>query len=194
MAVVAQRWAHQDDYDAMIRPLAAARGVPVALVKAIIARESEFKPSAYRAEPQIDDASRGLMQLLYGTAKALGYTGTAEGLYDPATNLRLGVQLLADNIAFAAANGHGVDAAISAYNGGFSAQRRGDGKRTGDTVATPYINQAYVDWVQEAQRYFERYQLATGASGLATESLVSGGGGALALLGGVFYALTRFFR
>jgi soluble lytic murein transglycosylase-like protein len=34
------------------------------------------------------------MQLLYRTAKGLGYSGSTDGLYDPATNIDLGTMLL----------------------------------------------------------------------------------------------------
>jgi len=148
------RYAHEHDFDAIIDSASAEYNVPVALIKAIIAQESNFLAKAYRAEPQIGDASRGLMQLLYGTAKNLGFTGQPDDLYDPSTNIRLGTKYLADNINFAAANGYGVDSAISAYNGGFSSQRTGDGKRTGATKDSPFINAAYVQSVLSLASYF----------------------------------------
>jgi soluble lytic murein transglycosylase-like protein len=37
----------------------------------------------------------GLMQIKLATARGLGYTGTAEGLRDPETNLTYGVKYLA---------------------------------------------------------------------------------------------------
>lgn len=66
----------------------------VADVLAIIQIESSFQPGAYRAEPQIGDASYGLMQILYGTAVDRGYSGPPEGLYDPETNIRYGMAQL----------------------------------------------------------------------------------------------------
>lgn len=51
--------------------------------------ESGGDTFAIRHEPRINDASYGLGQLLYGTARGLGYRGTPEGLYDPETNIYL---------------------------------------------------------------------------------------------------------
>ena len=49
-----------------------------------------------RFQSLIGDASYGLMQLLMSTARGLGYTGDANGLYDAATNIDLGTRLLSD--------------------------------------------------------------------------------------------------
>jgi soluble lytic murein transglycosylase-like protein len=72
-------------------------GLPAALVRLVIRRESNFNPrAAYRG-------NYGLMQIRLGTARALGYRGTAEGLLDPATNMTYGVSYLAG--AYRAARG-----------------------------------------------------------------------------------------
>ena len=63
----------------------------VADVLAVIQIESSFRANAYRAEPQIGDASYGLMQILSSTAADRGYDGPPEGLFDPETNLRYGM-------------------------------------------------------------------------------------------------------
>lgn len=102
-------------FDDLIQQNAAHFGVPESWIRAVIQTESSFNPAAYRAEPQIQDASYGLMQLLYRTAKGLGYTGTPEGLYDPATNIRLGTQLLADHMR---RYGDDIRRVYSAYNSG----------------------------------------------------------------------------
>lgn len=60
-------------------------------VLAVIQIESSFRPSAYRAEPQIGDASYGLMQILSRSAADRGYDGPPEGLFDPETNIRYGM-------------------------------------------------------------------------------------------------------
>lgn len=83
-------------FDDIIAKYALRFNVPEVWIKAVIRTESNFDPEAYRAEPQIQDASYGLMQLLYGTARGLGFTGSANDLYDPDTNIRLGTQLLSD--------------------------------------------------------------------------------------------------
>ncbi len=148
-------------FDSIINDAANAWGVSQAVIKAIIERESNFDPNAYRGEPQIGDASYGLMQLLFGTAQTLGFTGDASQLFDPTTNIRLGTRYLRDLIAKATAYGYNIDSAISAYNGGFSAQRTGDGKRTGDTTDTPFINQSYVDNVIAAANAYAAEASAT---------------------------------
>jgi soluble lytic murein transglycosylase-like protein len=56
------------------------------------------------------------MQIKLATARSLGYTGTAEGLRDPATNLLYGIKYLAG--AFRAANGD-HDRAVHYYAAGY---------------------------------------------------------------------------
>jgi soluble lytic murein transglycosylase-like protein len=76
---------------------AKTHGLPAALLRLVIRRESNFNPRAvYRG-------NFGLMQIRLGTARALGYRGTAEGLLDPATNMTYGVSYLAG--AYRAAHG-----------------------------------------------------------------------------------------
>ncbi len=81
-------------FDSEIRESATRWNVPEPWIKAVIETESSWNPQAYREEMKINDASYGLMQLLYKTALGLGYTGTSSGLYDPATNINLGTKLL----------------------------------------------------------------------------------------------------
>lgn len=76
-------------YGQFIRESAAKYGVDPNLIFATIMIESGGNPQAIRHEPRLGDASYGLGQLLYGTARGLGYKGTPEGLYDPATNIDL---------------------------------------------------------------------------------------------------------
>lgn len=148
------RFAHENDYDLIVAEAGNAWDVDTSLIKALIGAESEFNPNAYRAEPQINDASYGLMQLLYGTARAMGFTGATTQLYDPVTNVRLGTRFIADKIKTASARGYGVDSAISAYNAGFSTVRSGDGKRVTNAPGAPFINQTYVNRVLELASYF----------------------------------------
>jgi len=141
-------------FDELIARAASRYGVPFAAIKAIIARESEFSPWAWRREPSGVE-SHGLMQLLDATAKGAGYsgprgtankeTGQYSGLYDPATNIDVGARHFA--WCYKHAKGD-VGKALSIYNGGASAERRNDGKRITNDPAAPFINQAYVDWVR----------------------------------------------
>lgn len=76
-------------YGSLIEESANKYNVDKKLIFATIMIESRGDSNAYRYEPHINDASYGLGQILYGTAMGIGYTGTAEGLYDPATNIDL---------------------------------------------------------------------------------------------------------
>src|SRR3954453_1562702 len=84
-------------YDSMVASHARANNVPEALVHRVIVRESK-----YRADLVGRGGTIGLMQIKLSTARGVGYTGTAEGLRDPATNLSYGIKYLAG--AFSAAN------------------------------------------------------------------------------------------
>ncbi len=104
-------------YDLLILDAARRYNVPESWLRGVIDTESSFNPNAFRAEPRINDASYGLMQLLYKTAKGLGYTGEPEGLYDPETNIDLGAKLLGQ---LRAKFGDDFRKVYSAYNSGSS--------------------------------------------------------------------------
>lgn len=179
-------FAHENDYDALIAHESAAQGVPFAFIKGIIAAESQFVPSAYRAEQ--GDASRGLMQVLLSTARALGYTGSSAGLYDPATNIHYGVKLLHGILARTGGN---VASAASAYNGGFRPSlgfgspatapvtvclaRDTAGKCTRTFTAQPgqYGNQPYVDTVLRFTAQYGGADLAPPVITLTAPTVVS---------------------
>jgi soluble lytic murein transglycosylase-like protein len=90
--------AGHSQYDALIATHAAANNVPEALVHRVIQRESRYQPNLVGRCGCI-----GLMQIKLATARGLGYTGDAQGLRDPNTNLTYGVKYLAG--AYRAANG-----------------------------------------------------------------------------------------
>ncbi|HJQ27691.1 MAG TPA: lytic transglycosylase domain-containing protein [Blastocatellia bacterium] len=148
------KYPRENDFDAIINEAGAAWNVKPALLKGIIAAESEFNPRAYRDEPTLHDGSYGLMQLLYGTANRLGYTGSTTGLFDPTLNVRLGTRFLSDLIRTADRAGYGVDSAISAYNAGSSNVRPGDGQRVTNAPGAPFVNQPYVDKVVSLANYY----------------------------------------
>lgn len=152
--------------------------VPVPIIKAVIAQESRYDPRAIRGEPHLADASRGLMQLLYGTAKTLGYGGGAEGLFDPGVSTYYGTKLLAENFARAG----NWPAAISAYNGGFRPSLGFGSKATApvrvclarddrgvclkwrDVKVGEFGNQEHVDRVMAFARQYEGESLAVAGS------------------------------
>src|SRR5712691_6016486 len=82
--------AQRAQYEALVATHAQANGVPEALVHRVIVRESRYQPHLIGRSGTI-----GLMQIKLATARGLGYTGTAEGLRDPNTNLTYAVKYLA---------------------------------------------------------------------------------------------------
>lgn len=153
-------FANENAFDAIVQSNVQVQTWPfddrtaMALVKAIIGTESGFNPGAYRAEPQINDASRGLMQVLANTARSLGYGGDVGddathtgGLYDPYTNVGLGAKLLAQNLRAAGGN---WNTAISGYNQGMT-RALADAATGG-----PYRNAPYVNRVLTLFQYFSR--------------------------------------
>ena len=103
--------AGKSDYEAMVATHARANHVPEALVHRVIVRESKYQPQLVGQGGTI-----GLMQIKLATARGLGYTGTAEGLRDPNTNLAYGVKYLAG--AYRAADGN-HDLAIRYFAAGY---------------------------------------------------------------------------
>ena len=98
-------------YEKMIAKHAKANLVPEALVHRLIVRESKYNPELIGRGGTI-----GLMQIKLATAKGVGYSGDAEGLRDPETNLAYGVKYLAG--AYRAAGGD-YDRAIRYFAGGY---------------------------------------------------------------------------
>jgi soluble lytic murein transglycosylase-like protein len=98
-------------YDALIARHAQANGVPEALVRRVIARESRYDASAVGR-----GGAMGLMQIKHATARAMGYSGPARGLLDADTNLTYGVRYLAG--AYRAARGD-QERAFSLYQRGY---------------------------------------------------------------------------
>jgi soluble lytic murein transglycosylase-like protein len=90
--------AQHAEYDALVATHAQANGVPEALVHRVIVHESRYQPHLVGRGGTI-----GLMQIKLATARSLGYTGDAQGLRDPNTNLTYAVKYLAG--AYRAANG-----------------------------------------------------------------------------------------
>jgi soluble lytic murein transglycosylase-like protein len=102
-------------YDALIAAYAKSNGVPVALATAVVKIESGFRPNKTGKAGEI-----GLMQVKLSTARGMGYTGTAKGLYVPATNIKYGMKYLgmARKIG-----GKSTCGTILRYNAGHGAKR-----------------------------------------------------------------------
>lgn len=118
----------RDNIDALIEQQAKANGVPASFVHAVVKRESNYNPRAKGG------SALGLMQIKHATARSLGYTGDAAGLYDPETNLRYGVAYLAG--AYRTAQGN-IHQAYQYYNRGYyyAAKRQGIPTVVASTVA-----------------------------------------------------------
>lgn len=135
-------------YDELIDRYAAQFHLPPPLIKGLIQAESGFNAAARRHEPALGDTSRGLMQLLYATARGLGYAGPPDGLYDPETNVVLGALYLRQLL-----NAYDQDArlALAAYNCGpevVDRARKGYGPAYADIEAhLPKITRTYVTHV-----------------------------------------------
>jgi soluble lytic murein transglycosylase-like protein len=102
-------------YSAIIARYAAAEGVPVSLAKAVIKIESNYRPNIVGSAGEI-----GLMQIKPATARMMGYSGSAKGLFDPDTNIKYGMKYL----AMARNLGGGTTCGtILKYNAGHAATR-----------------------------------------------------------------------
>lgn len=79
-----------NSYSALISKYAKEYNVPVALANAVIRVESNYNPNARGSHGEI-----GLMQIKPATARMMGYSGGAKGLFDPETNIKYGMKYLA---------------------------------------------------------------------------------------------------
>jgi len=106
------------NYDAMIARHAAANGLPESLVRRVMMKESGGRSHLVSA------GNYGLMQIRHGTARGMGYSGSAQGLLDPETNMTYAVKYLAG--AYRVAGGN-HDRAVSYYQRGYyyAAKRQG---------------------------------------------------------------------
>jgi soluble lytic murein transglycosylase-like protein len=109
------RSAEQGALAAMASRHAQMNGVPESLVHRVIMRESRYNPRA------VSRGNYGLMQIRLGTARAMGYTGSAAGLLDPETNMTYAVRYLAG--AYQAAGGN-PGRAVAYYARGYHAQAK----------------------------------------------------------------------
>jgi soluble lytic murein transglycosylase-like protein len=95
--------------DGMAAAQASANGVPVSLVERVIKRESGGNPRA------VSRGNYGLMQIRLGTARAMGFSGSAAELLDPQVNMTYAVRYLAG--AYRAAGGN-ENRAVALYASG----------------------------------------------------------------------------
>jgi soluble lytic murein transglycosylase-like protein len=77
-------------YTTIINEYASSYGVPTKLAAAVVSIESNYNPHRRGKAGEI-----GLMQIKLSTARMMGYSGSAKGLYDPETNIEYGMKYLA---------------------------------------------------------------------------------------------------
>jgi soluble lytic murein transglycosylase-like protein len=100
-------------YSGLVAQYASANGIPASLVHRVIMRESRYNPRA------VSMGNYGMMQIRLGTARAMGYTGSAAGLLDAETNMTYAVRYLAG--AYRAAHGN-ESLAVALYARGYNAR------------------------------------------------------------------------
>lgn len=94
---------------------ARANGVPVALARAVVRIESNWKVQTTGRAGEV-----GLMQIKHQTARGMGYKGSRAKLYEPATNIRWGMRYLAGAYRLAGGDTCGT---VMRYQGGHGAKR-----------------------------------------------------------------------
>ncbi|MBP1852352.1 lytic transglycosylase domain-containing protein [Rhizobium halophytocola] len=72
----------------LIKKYSVAYQVPESLVHRVVHRESRYNPAAF------NHGHYGLMQIKYATAKSMGYSGPASGLFDAENNLKYAIKYL----------------------------------------------------------------------------------------------------
>ena len=118
LPAVAGQGAGASEHDQLVAKHAAAYGVPEALVRRVIHIESKGNPRV------VSKGNYGLMQIRLGTARAMGYSGDAEGLLDADTNMTYAVRYLAG--AYRAAGGNS-EQAIRNYQRGYYDRAKAQG-------------------------------------------------------------------
>jgi soluble lytic murein transglycosylase-like protein len=104
--------------DSLIARHASANNLPEAMVRRIIKRESGGRAHV------ISKGNYGIMQIRLGTARAMGYRGSAAGLLDADTNMTYAVKYLAG--AYRVAGGN-PDRTVHYYAAGYYYAAKGKG-------------------------------------------------------------------
>lgn len=108
--------------EAIVNRHAAAYGIPAEFARAIVQVESNWNPRLTGAAGEV-----GLMQIKYETARHLGYAGSREALYEPATNVNWGMKYLAGAWKLAGGDYCGT---VLRYQGGHGAKTMTGAART----------------------------------------------------------------
>lgn len=114
LQAIGRRGAVPQEIDRLITAKAKQHNVPLALAHAVVRLESNYNPRA------VGGRALGLMQIKHATARGIGFTGSAEQLMDPATNLEWGMRYLARAHELSRGN---VCGTIMRYQSGHRAER-----------------------------------------------------------------------
>lgn len=138
-------WAYspyqQSDIEQMIIAESVRQSLPPSLALAVAKAESGFDPYALSHA-----GARGVMQIMPATAEG-EFSVPASRLYDPATNIRIGVAFINQLIK---TYGGRVDIALSHYNGG---------SRVKDQYNNYRVIPATQDYVSKVLAYQRDYQI-----------------------------------
>ena len=132
-------------YDIVIMGASVDTGVPVSLIKAIIAKESSWNPSA------ASSSSVGLMQI-----NVAAWGATQAQALDPTWNIRTGTMILMDQLQ---RRGGDVALALAGYNAGTS---RTDADLLARIAGNINGVQSYVADVLAYQAWYASNDLASG--------------------------------
>jgi soluble lytic murein transglycosylase len=151
-------------YDRLIRAVAAEHHLDPMLVKAVVWRESRFDPQKYGSARE-----RGLMQVSEKAANEWARENKidnfhVEGLFDPKTNLEAGAWYLHRAFEHWGNQPDAMPFALAEYNAGASrAQRWGGGDRAAAMPARAFLNninfpgtRKYVDSVIARYQFYKR--------------------------------------
>lgn len=128
-------------YDHIVFPAAAEFGVPPEWLLATIGTETSFQTPAPRTwAPAVNEYAYGPMQILYSTARGLGFTGSPAELERPEVNIAVGAAYLAD---IRSRVGNDFRAAASEYYSGDPTRWRQNPE------VARHVSRA-VEWLQEA--------------------------------------------
>lgn len=151
-------------YDRLIRAVAAEHHLDPMLVKAVVWRESRFDPQKYGSARE-----RGLMQVSEKAANEWARENKidnfhVEGLFDPKTNLEAGAWYLHRAFEHWGNQPDAIPFALAEYNAGASrAQRWGGGDGAAAMPARAFLNninfpgtRKYVDSVIARYQFYKR--------------------------------------
>ena len=155
-------------YDSMIQEAAKRRGIDPMLVKAVVWRESRFRPDKLGL-----DGERGLMQITDAAAKEWVKSERMTNfvptdLFDPKINIDAGTWLLARALRRYEGKDNPLPFALAEYNAGRSRVAKWSGERNNSDPSTQANSEKlvanidiastknYVETVQERVRYYHR--------------------------------------